>query len=246
MLQVSLRSKVGVVVMINQASEGKYNYKMIPLVFGEYETSNTNMPDIAEMEGIYLGTRTISKGILKFYQIMSLLPLFKTDENTLSVPFSPIKATQIAPKTYIFDYGDMAMTMQASTDDTRTMMSMQFADYVKTSWGKVIFWITTLILFTIAGIYGLISLICTLIRLIRHKNLQLFGKFRVANDTSILLSLANLVILITSMTSMTSISATHTSVLIQGILFIILGLIPVAFTGRWIWVISTQKQKIDK
>lgn len=125
------------------------------------------MPDVAELEGMYLGTRTTFSGMLKWSQVMpviGIMPFNKFGDNTLSSPFSPlITAKQIEPYTYNFNLLNMKMILKASVDDKRTMMSIPIWDYVKTSYKKVIFWYSTLIFFALPVIYSIISLICTLV-----------------------------------------------------------------------------------
>lgn len=245
-LQISPSSKVGVVVMTNQASEGVYNFAMMPLIFGEYEPNSTNMPDVAELEGLYLNTKTISSGMMKWFQLIGVMPFTKSNDNMLSV--SPeIYAKQIEPYVYDLNLAGMNMPLKVSVTDERTMMSIPMFDCVKTGWGVVIFWFTTLILFFIAVFYALISLICNVVRYFKHKTPQAFGKLRMLNDISIILCLINLSIFAQSIASYMGVEfffGTYTSALIQGIFFIIFALIPIVFTT--VWIVGIRKQSVDK
>lgn len=126
-------------------------------------------------------------------------------------------------------------------------MSIPMWDYVKTSWASVIFKIATLVLFLFSVFFALISLTCTIIRRIKRRLPQAFEKLRLLNDISVILCFVNFIILAQSFAAYMGMGlffGTYSSVLIQGILFIILALIPVVFTTMWI--LGLQKVKINK
>lgn len=56
------------------------------MIFGEYKPISTEMPDVSEMEGVYINTRGTFSGMMKWMQLIGIMPLVKSADNTLSNP----------------------------------------------------------------------------------------------------------------------------------------------------------------
>ncbi|MCL1981968.1 MAG: beta-lactamase family protein [Clostridiales bacterium] len=234
MLAIDPYAGVGAVLMTNQQQEGIYNYGLIYEIFGEKGLTVTeNMTD-EDISGIYFPSRSIFMGILKISGLFQATPVQKNDDNSLFNPLGGAAFEYVAPGVYRGTLGDMVIPAYAEFNQAGQVqkISMTPFDYIPTIWGLVIFDIATLVFFVIAGLYGLVALIVLLVNKIRKKPM-LMGGLRTAICGSSLAALMNFVVLL-------SIAA----VIVQGMLFILIGLVPAVCT--LIMILRAKKLELPK
>lgn len=131
-LLIDVVSKTGVVVMTNQRYEETYNYKMMPLIFGEFHPSSSTgfLPKQEGLSGTYQNARTISKGYGKLYSFITRMKIEDAGNNELKViwPGKSYTAYQFAPSLYDLDG---SLFYVDNHEDGSIILSEPYGDYYK-------------------------------------------------------------------------------------------------------------------
>jgi len=168
MLIVDPVSNIGVVVMTNQSGETVYNYDLPELLFGKPSPvpATEAMPDARELRGLYRMGRTVQNGCVKLYDVMTLVPLFGGDENTLSTSFlgQSMKLNQLRPDLFVVDEGstiDMPIdTFRAErTTDGGARLAVMIFDFVRIPTSEGVWAVAVLLLLVLAIGYCAVALI---------------------------------------------------------------------------------------
>lgn len=170
-------SGVGLILMANQAGETTYTYGLPPKVFGQLGqmASEDGREDAAELSGFYYSGRTIKEGIGKMYTL-SALRLF-WDDGTGNIHFNmsdmlKIEGKQIAPNTFVLTQqaGEAKMELVArySNIGGTRMASAIYGDTLKAD-SNVTILMVALVLYAIALLWSVITLISNLMRFLIRK-----------------------------------------------------------------------------
>ena len=222
-LAIDIENNWGTVIMTNQAGEMVYCRRMLGEIFGRRDlTQFDNSANAGTVSGLYRSTRTFQRGIFRLGGIMGVLPIIGEEINE----GAPI--VEVAPGVYFMT--DPAFLIFATADEEGRVhsLSMIFQSFVRSSWSGFIFELVILLLFIIAGLYGLIGLIKILVKKLRKKE-QVLVKVRGGVHVGSLLALVNTVLMLLLATLTMGIS--RNAVIIHGVLSILSLLMILFFVG---------------
>jgi hypothetical protein len=228
-LQIDPEAGVGTVIMTNQSGEGIYNSKMLYSIFGEREFAG--YASLADASGVFTQSRAIYRGILSAVKpLMYSFPIPNGETASINVAGMTIECVENGIYKMSMDDSVMMLYAETNTDGQVQKLSTMSMELIRTSWGGYILGMLLLLCFVVSGVYGLVALIVSLIRRLRRKTARtgdsVVDKLRVAVCGVVFASIINfLVVAITVFTYM----ATLTSVAVNGILFILFALVPIAF-----------------
>ncbi len=233
-LLIDLDNGFGMVVMTNQDHELHYNKGLFEEIFGTIELgTDGSYPD--SVTGVYRKTRSFILGMQKVVGYLSYFGVLQNDE-----AFAQIRPGVFL--SYVNNDRDLLFADYDTEGNVQTLNAFVF-DYQRESFVLYIISTITLILLIIAVLYSFVYLIIALIRLIRRRKTPL-NAWRLVLCFSTILTVVNLLIFFSSTQSF---SATPTSFLINGLIFILLGLIAVAYAiivaMKWKLLDLTKKQK---
>ncbi|MGF7050705.1 CubicO group peptidase (beta-lactamase class C family) [Paenibacillus sp. DS2015] len=158
-------SNVAVIVMTNQVNEWYYCKGLLDTVFGEYKPANYegDLPNTAEVEGLYLPARRIVSGYAKIFGFLGMEKVRAIDNDSITV--SGVQYEQIEPYTYIHRPNTEFIYFEAK-DGIVAKMSSPYGDSLLIS-ASTVNWINISLVFVgICLLYNMITLICEWIRLI--------------------------------------------------------------------------------
>lgn len=233
-------SGIGMITLTNQPQEQVYNGGLLPLVFGEYKEREEILPQ-EDISGRYLASRSIFKGYAKPYSLLNGIKLVAEEEvekgkeeekaRKYAMAGSAATLTHVGPGAYLLDTeGSKKYVIYASTNDKgQTVLQFPGQDYIETNPMAVAGKFVLVLLFAVAGLYGLIALMFTLIGFLKdRKSVTSLAIYRTVVNASV----AATVILFT-LVSLTLLSG---SALIEDIrwrlvVIGILSLVPVVYVG---------------
>ena len=234
-------SGVGFILMANQASETTYTYGLPPMVFGQLGqmASEDSREDVKPISGFYYSARTIKKAIGKMYSL-STIRCFLDDRNgNLHFNLSDIlkiEGKQIAPNTFLLTQqaGEAKNELVArySNNGGTKMISAIYGDTLKAD-SFITILMLALVLYAIALLWSVITLISNLIRFIirkvnkKERAHDLFKKYQLILCVAII-SLAFVVIKIISL--MLTLEVALAGFIPYVIASIVLGLIPFVYS----------------
>jgi len=149
------------------------------------------------------------------------MPLFQQTDDVILIPIFG-EVHRVAPGVYLSHEDSMmsnaVVFLSSNEAGELDKFSLFVGDYIRVSWGLVIFEIIITLLFFVSGIYGLIVLIRLLVNKIRKKE-QSFTFIRTGLAATLLLILINLLIIVISALSL---ALTLPMSIILGIILIVL------------------------
>lgn len=224
------QSGEGMVVMTNQSGEGVYCQGLYTLLYGEvnplYEKAVTEK---AEAVGFYQSARTVKRGMLRIYGLMSLLPVMENTDGSLYVPVVNYRLEQLAPQVYSLDANGQKLLAYTGLENGRVeRVSMMAQDCVRLSDAKAMFMALTVFLFFVAFLYALVMLVIALIRRLKKKA-QPLCVVRALTNASIALGFINLLSLLGTVLSYI---VSKTQLTLQALLFALFALVPFVFLYR--------------
>ncbi|MDR2570698.1 MAG: beta-lactamase family protein [Oscillospiraceae bacterium] len=231
MLLIDIENSFGTVIMTNQAGEQIYNRQMSAMILGMSDFSDIdNSENDVPVNTAFRSARTFQRGMLRLYVLMgNTMPTFQQNNDIISIPIFG-ELHRVASGVYISSEDSMISNyvfFLASNEAGRAeRISMMFSDYIRVSWGLVIFEIIITLLLIVTGIYGTIVLIRLLVNKIRKKE-QSFVGIRTGISAALLLLIINSVIIAIGAMSMI-LSMPITTIL--GIINILLSLAAIVCT----------------
>jgi len=248
MLLIDIENDLGTVIMTNQAGEQIYNYQMGALIFGKSDFSQIdNSANDAHVSGVFRSARTIQRGMFRLYAWMGgTMPLFQQNSDVISVPLF-FEFHRVAPGVYLSSEDSMMSNLVVfiSSNDSgeAVQFTMMVGDFMRMSWGLVIFEIVITLMFAVSALYGLVVLVRLSVNKI-CKKVQSFPLLRAGIATVLLLTMLNLAVFAISAFSMTLVLPMVT---VHGIIQIILSLTVIAFVAMLMLKLKTpnlsKKQK---
>jgi len=224
MLLIDLENGFGAVVLTNQGQEQIYNCQLMTHLFGIGDFSQfDNSANDAPISGIFRDARGFERGIFRPLDLISIRPIFQQEDGTLHFPFNGT-LPNVVQGVYWMGLDLPMFPMQtlifsgSSEDETSQYITVLFTDYIRTSWEQLIFEVVSLLLFAVAGLYGLVTLIRMLIVKIRKRE-RPHSKLRGCICAASLLALVNLILFIINTVSL---QVTLTATIAHGVLFILL------------------------
>ncbi|MCL2621117.1 MAG: beta-lactamase family protein [Defluviitaleaceae bacterium] len=240
-LLIDIENGFGAVVMTNQRLEYVHNRQMMNVIFGESDFSNLGDPanDI-RVSGMFRNSQRHERGMFKFLGFLDFRPFFQQDDDTLSTPFFGT-LSQVADGVYRTDMDwDQSELFFVSADDRGNVQYITAGsrDYIRVSWGVVIFEVVALLSFVVAGLYGLVMLIKIVIQKLRNRG-QDTSKIHLGLYGVLSLMLVNfMVFAIGAFTGMLP-----TAMIIHGVLFILLSLAIIACVVI-LWLSKNRSNKL--
>ena len=248
MLHIDIENSLGAVIMTNQAGEQVYNRQMSTLIFGASDFSRIdNSANDVRVSGAFRSVRNFQQGWLRMYALFgNTMPLFQQSDDVISIPIFG-ELHRVAPGVYLSSedsmMGNIVFFIAANEAGEAESVTMLVGDYVRVSWGLVIFEIIITLLLALSGFYGLAVLIRLLVTKIRKKE-QAFTLLRAGAAAALLLVIANSLVMAMSALS---VALTLPGATIHGILQILLTMAFVACTALLLLKLRTpgllKKQK---
>ncbi len=248
-LLLDLDRGLGVVVMTNQKEEKVYNYGLMEEIFGRAQIkTEENLLDPSPVTGVYKLSRSYEAGIQKIMSILNYFTVSKNDDGSINVGVlgKSISFEQVKPGVFLYSHGSNNQLWYADYGADGKVMALNTlaaTDLVRTSRAEYVIGLLSIALLFVAVLYSLVYLIAALIRIIRKKKSPL-NAWRLALCGSILLTILNLFIYLRDTQTC---ACTPTSIMITGILFLLLGIVPVAYASmiaiKWKTFDFTKMQK---
>lgn len=167
------QSKIGVTVMTNQAVEAVYNYGIPALVYGEYgEHGSEEASEAADLGGIYTSSRTLKKGFISFYDVLSFLILTKskTVANRYDIMFDDGFVTSVEGDHLVADFNDSKLYLHKHTSEDGTVsLQTMGMDFIKQNTPIFLAKELIILLLLLGIVYCTISLVAELILLVVRK-----------------------------------------------------------------------------
>ncbi len=248
-LILDLERGFGVVVMTNQQQEKVYNSGLMEKIFGRVEIKHDeSLPDSAPVVGIYKSSRNYETGIQKILKISNYWTVSKNKDGSTSINNSGASMSfeQVGPGVFLVSSGSSSMLWYADYDVDGEVKAINASalDLVRTSFTEYAIDILLFVLLIAAALYSFVYMIIAVIQRIRKKKSPLRA-WRMTLCGSTLLTMVNLFIYLINTGSF---SSTSTPITINGIFFILLGLVPVVYAiilvTKWKSLDLSKKQKI--
>jgi CubicO group peptidase (beta-lactamase class C family) len=159
----------GIVIMTNEVGETSYNFGLLSLLFGDYDT-NESITKSPSLGGIYTSCRSYEKGFTRIYKYLgSLMPLSETkDEKTFKLSIGQGKLTQVADNQYIMDNenGFKYLMYRTTSNEGETRLQMMSQDVVREN--TIAFWckIVSLAFMVISILFSAVALLVGLLRIL--------------------------------------------------------------------------------
>ncbi len=185
-------SDIGVVILTNQSNESTYTCGILPKVFGNYpyEVYTDNTTDIS---GIYVNARSCFHGYAKPYSLISQMPIQADKESGYFTPGTDNHFDAIGDSTFLMSMGVLKpFIIYERTDDRgRRILQLPGSDYIEVNGFGVIGEYLLLLLFALAAIYSMVTILLKIVRLFRRsKKKHIFESYRLAVNLSVIISLA--------------------------------------------------------
>jgi len=248
MLLIDIENNLGTVIMTNQAGEQIYNRQMGTLIFGKSDFSQVdNSANDVPANGVFRSARTFQRGWFRIHAMMgSTMPMFQQNNDLISIPLFG-EFHRVAPGVYLSSEDSMASNLVAFITSNESgeaeKFTMMAGDFMRVSWGLVIFEVIIILLLVVSGFYGLVVLIRLLVNKIRKKE-QSFTITRACMAAALLLLIINFVVVALSALS---VALTLPVAYIHGILQILLTLTVIVFAVILLFKLKTpdlsKKQK---
>lgn len=178
-----LKTQTGIVIMTNEVGETTYNFGLLSVVFGDYQTdmADTFTPS-ADLSGIHTVSRTAYKaGFNKIFTYMGLtFPISQTADPTVyKVGTGQGDLTQIADHTFLFDNGNgsKSLMVETTSDGGEHKFETAYHDVFLRPTGTYILKILPFLLFLVAVLYAFImiciNIVAVIIKIIRRKPIDI-------------------------------------------------------------------------
>ena len=177
-------SHTGFLVMANQAGESVYNSTLPTALFGSIEIPESNGTPVSQtLRGVYQSTRTVHNGCAKLYSMMMTLPLLDTTEDSLSTSIfgqDILTLRETAPNFFSMEENNLfsleGFIYANTTPSGENTLQMPYMEFVQTSTAGGLFAYVTMLLFVLATLEFLLTLLVTfiawIIRRIRKKRIS--------------------------------------------------------------------------
>jgi CubicO group peptidase (beta-lactamase class C family) len=182
-----LKSGVGVVVLTNQSEESKFVSELPTLVFGE--NTIVGNKDENGPSGYYMNARTCKKGFSKLYSLLCITHISKNDQSLENLENGLYLMKQ--GKAGVFVY-------QQITQDGKETLQTVSEDCHKVSKWYYYGEIASLVLFLIAVLYSVVTIMIEIISKILRKKKDCFG-YIVGMDSTIIGSAVLVMILVSKL-----------------------------------------------
>lgn len=168
-LLVHPQSGMGFLVMTNQANESVYNSQLASRLFGspEHDGNGQPLPDAAALRGIYQSSRIVHSGCTKLYAMMMTIPLPYATGDSLSMSIfgkNIITLRETAPSIFTSDPTGLMQLADfiyaGKTPSGRNTLQMPYMEFVQTATGDAIIAYVTLMLWVLAALYCMITVLC--------------------------------------------------------------------------------------
>ena len=220
-LLIDLERGFGAVVMTNQKDESIYNYGLMEQIFGRIDAiSEKPLHDDDIINGLYRVSNNYLTGIQKIRRLMDLPPISITEKNFINHDLNQIKPGVFydRPDRVLFytdpDKSGQAQVINAFAVD---LVRVSYFDHA-TDWA--IFF-----LYSAAMYYSIVYMVLSIIQMIRKRE-KPRNASRMFLCSTVLVAELNMLVFHSMAVDMTS---TITSVYINGLIFILLGLAPIFY-----------------
>lgn len=229
---------IGSVVQTNQAQETVYNVDLMSHFFGNKKISDADFQPI-DISGVYLQGRTVKRGIMKIYSLLTTIPVMKSGSH-YTIPIMSATLEQTAPYEFHIQGESLDERFIYHTLNGKTILQNSVTDLYRMSPLEYIPIILTVLLFILSLVIGLVQLILDLIRKIRRKNKKPLAVIRNLTNASFLICLANiLIMLVTGL----MFSATMLTICIHAVISLLCLVTACIYLVRMILLLIRSKQK---
>ncbi len=180
-------SSTGIIIFTNQRNESVYNCGLLPMAFGKYQ-GNTDTTPSEDISGMYISSRTVFKGFGKPYSLVSTMEFKEQESGLYTIPGSSNNALSIGKNSYLMDMGGLKQFViyAATNKEGLKVLQLPAEDYVEINGYGVIAKFVLLGLFILSALYGFVSLIFSLISLLKYKRtLDIIEKYCAVINTSV-------------------------------------------------------------
>jgi len=252
-LVIDPKRDIGIVILTNQGGETTYCMDMVGGIFGEKNFSAAPI-DNDPVTGYYAYARSNREGISKTIGMPFVVSITQNKDGTLATGgwlpllMGAMDIERIGSDLYWIDMFGQKILLYANSDECGRIKSLDTT--MVTDLFRINAWEyhgnnIVLFAFVFTVIYALASLIIMLIRKL-HKKKQLLGLLTAVVYVGVIAVFVNwLVVFLNGMFA----TGTVTGVVIQGILFTLLALIPVVYSIilvlRYKKLEATKKQKVE-
>jgi hypothetical protein len=221
-------------------------------IFGTVEiTAEKNLSNSDYVTGTYRLSRSYVTGISKIMRLVSLhyFTISQNEDGSTNIGLlgQTMGFEQVNPGIFLMSSGNHKQLWYAdyNIDDKAPAINYDTFDILRISSFEFVADLLSFILLIAAVIYSIVYLIIALIRLIRKRKSPL-SVWRLILCSSILLAIVNLIIYISNIAAYAS---TPISIMINGIVYILLGIVPIAYAvilaKNWKPLKLSKKQKMS-
>ncbi|HEX3076343.1 MAG TPA: serine hydrolase domain-containing protein [Lachnospiraceae bacterium] len=179
----------GTIILTNQGEESTYTCGILSKVFGRntYTEDKENSKDIS---GVYVAARTCFKGYSKLYHLLCNIQLDPDGKGGYKVESNELSFTNAGKDSYELNMGDMKWYHVFVDDrkDGTVVLQMPGGDYIQVNGYGLIAECVLLLLFVIATVLSIITLLIRLIKYLRGNRKRPYMRFQMLVNGSVILS----------------------------------------------------------
>lgn len=191
-LLIHPESRIGLLVMSNQANEGVYNSGLSAQLFGEPTFTAGGegaFTDARTLRGVYQSSRLVLSGFAKLYSVMMTIPLPYATEDSLSLSIfgqNIITLRETAPNIFLTDAASALPLFNfmytGTTPAGHNTLQMPYMEFVQGSTWLTLLSYALLLLLVLAALACVVNLLVSFlgwaIRLIRRRTVQRSSAYR--------------------------------------------------------------------